>query len=36
MKTHQPWLEIDEYWLNVWINTKDGSLVSELMFFSRG
>jgi hypothetical protein len=24
----------DEYWLNVWINTKDGSLVSELMFFS--
>jgi len=34
MKTHQPWLEIDEYWLNVWINTKDGSLVSELMFFS--
>jgi hypothetical protein len=26
--------KLDEYWLNVWINTKDGSLVSELMFFS--
>ena len=26
--------EIDEYWLNVWLNTQDGSLVSELMFFS--
>ena len=24
----------DEYWLNVWINTQDGSLVSELMFSS--
>jgi len=26
--------EIAEYWLNVWINTQDGSLVSELMFSS--
>ena len=29
-----PRRELDEYWLNVWINTKDGSLVSELMFYS--